>query len=67
MQDEESQDYEVEAGWDSQMGGFAEIQQITSSSVKPKYVVSVSKKAHMTWKDEYIFKDAKGMLRERQG
>jgi hypothetical protein len=45
------------------MGGFAKTQQTTSSSVKPKYVVSVSKKAYMTRKDKYIFKDAKGKTR----
>jgi hypothetical protein len=61
--DEKGQDYEEEAGGDSQMGGFAETQQTTSSSVKPKYIISVSKKAHITRKDEYTFKDAKGKTR----
>jgi len=45
------------------MGGVAETQQTISSSVKHKYVVSVSKKAHMTRNNEYIFKDAKGKTR----
>jgi len=62
--DEESHDGEEgeETRGDSQMGGVADTKQ-TTSSAKPKYLVNVSKKPHMTRKDEYIFKDAKGKTR----
>ena len=63
--DEESHDGEEgeETGGDSQMGGVAETKQTSSSSAKPKYVVNVSKKSHLTRSNEYNFKDARGKTR----
>jgi len=63
--DEESQDDEggEETGGDSRMGGVAETKQTSSSNAKPKYVVSVSKKSHLTRSNEYNFKDARGKTR----